>query len=79
MDILEKVYLKLRPWIKNHPNINVMEDKEVCPYCGGKHLTLIEGSYNTQHYKYPVYKCEDCGAVVRSKERISMKKEITSI
>lgn len=81
VEILEKVYLKLRPWIKHHPNINVIANKEdCCPYCGETHIQKVTNStYNTQHYKYPVYKCDKCGAVFRSKERVSQKKKYSSI
>lgn len=81
VEILEKVYLKLRPWIKGHPNINVIIDSEnsVCPHCGSTNVETIEGSYNTQHYKYPVYRCTSCNAVFRSKERVSNKQHFTSI
>lgn len=33
--LLEKVYLKLRPWITNHPNLALMGSKpDTCPNCG---------------------------------------------
>lgn len=79
VEILEKVYLKLRPWIKNHPNINVIEEESKCPYCGSQHIRKTDDTYNTQHYKYPVFKCDTCGASFRSKERVSKKQNFTSI
>lgn len=82
VEILEKVYLRMRPWIKNHPNINVIIDSKepVCPYCGSSHIEQAgEESYNTQHYKYPVYRCTKCNAVFRSKNRISNRQYVTSI
>ena len=35
VDLLEKVYLRLRPWIANHPNLNVFSGKATiaCPSC----------------------------------------------
>ena len=82
VEILEKIYLKLRPWIKNHPNTNVIEDSDVpsCPVCSATSIALVrDKSYNTQHYKYPVCRCQSCGAIFRSKKRISSKKDFTSI
>jgi hypothetical protein len=34
--LLEKIYLKLRPWITNHPAMNVLEGYlDACPKCAG--------------------------------------------
>lgn len=64
-ELLEEVYLKLRPWIKSHPNVGLyMEtDHEVCPNCGSEHLTT-SGYYYTQVGKYETFRCE-CGAIGR--------------
>lgn len=63
-DILtnESVYLKLRPYIKNHPNIGVYmdEDSPVCPKCGGKHINF-RGYVHTQTGRYHSFQCQDCG------------------
>ena len=65
--ILEKVYLKLRPWIKNHPNIGLYleEDNMVCPTCGSKHLSEDNSFHYTSVNKYKVMRCDDCGAISR--------------
>lgn len=62
-ELLEQVYLKLRPWIKNHPNVNTYtEDTNmVCAVCGSKNLVETNNFYYTNLGKYPIYKCE-CGA-----------------
>lgn len=82
VQILEEVYLKLRPWIKNHPNVNVIAESSIptCTHCGSSNIERIfDSSYNTQAFKYPVYRCKDCGAAFRAKTRISSKQEYTSI
>lgn len=34
--LLEEVYIKLRPWITNHPSVSLLEKKpDACPKCGG--------------------------------------------
>lgn len=65
VECLEAVYLRLRPWIKNHPNLSLYyESTELrCPNCGSSHLTQ-EGFYYTSVNKYQVYRCE-CGAISR--------------
>lgn len=75
VELLEEVYLKLRPWIKAHPNVALyLESKEpVCANCGNTHLTFA-GNYYTQTGKYDTYRCE-CGALSRVRTS-SVPKEI---
>lgn len=65
VECLEAVYLRLRPWIRNHPNLALYyeSDEPICPNCGSKHLTP-EGFYYTSVNKYQVFRCE-CGATSR--------------
>lgn len=65
VDILEKLYDKVRPWIKNHPNHAVYTGDAVCPNCGGKHLQR-RGVVTTSTLKYQRYRCKDCGTWSRS-------------
>ena len=65
VECLEAVYLRLRPWIRNHPNLALYfeSDHVVCPNCGSTHL-YSDGFYYTTVNKYQVFRCE-CGAVSR--------------
>lgn len=65
--ILEKVYIKLRPWIKNHPNVGLYLNKDhmVCPSCGSSTLMADESFYYTSANKYQVMRCDGCGALSR--------------
>jgi len=78
-ELLEDVYLKLRPWIKSHPNVGlyIETDHEVCPNCGGDHLTFI-GHYYTQVGKYEALRC-DCGAILRRRANVYPKEKRTSL
>lgn len=74
-EILEQVYLRLLPWIKNHPPINVIEEDDVCPNCGGHHYNKIRDRYFiTNANKYELYRCEDCGGVFRNKKALEINK-----
>jgi hypothetical protein len=66
--ILEEIYLKLRPFIKGHPNYNLwnVENISVCPNCGGE--IEFGGDYYTLLNRYDAWKCKECGAVGRSKK-----------
>lgn len=60
VDLLEAVYLELRPWISNHPNFNAFSGEDACPACGSFNL-LKEGIRVTQTGQYQRYSCKDCG------------------
>ena len=72
--ILELVYLKLRPWIKAHPNVGnyIDNDYAVCSACGSDSLEELTGQYYyTSVCKYKLYRCKDCGAIVRGRENLN--------
>lgn len=67
--LLEKVYDKMLPWIKNHPNVALYDESDdlVCTNCGSKHLKRRGYSY-TSVGKYQRYVCEDCGTWMRGRK-----------
>lgn len=69
--LLEEVYLKLRPWIKPHPNIGLYaeNDIQVCPSCGSDNLKW-GGIYRTYVNEYTTCRCGNCGAESRSRKAI---------
>lgn len=77
VEILEEVYLKLRPWIKNHPNIgNFLElDTPVCSNCGHTEVDKLEDKYYyTSVGKYSIYRCPKCGAMSRGRKTLKDSK-----
>lgn len=64
-ELLESVYIELRPWITNHPNLPLLmdADKPACVNCGSFEFTEEQGYYFTPQNKYPVMRCASCGAV----------------
>jgi DNA polymerase elongation subunit (family B) len=65
IDVLESVYMALRPWIKSHPNLPLLMDTEepACVNCGGFEFEDEEGIYLTGQNIYPAVRCKSCGAV----------------
>lgn len=60
--LLEDVYLKLRKWMTNHPNVNLVDEKEcACPTCGSQKLQRRGFAY-TQASKYQRFACTNCGS-----------------
>jgi DNA polymerase elongation subunit (family B) len=68
--ILEETYLRLRPWIKPHPNIAlyILDELNRCPSCGCDKLNP-DGTYFTYANKFEGYRCTNCGS--QSRKRIS--------
>lgn len=71
--VLEEIYLRILPWIKNHPNIaNYLENKHACVKCGSENLTLIKDKhFYTPSGVYELYRCRDCGAIFRGKKNLN--------
>lgn len=57
--MLEKLYLKIRPYIRSHPHMGKTGHSE-CPSCGGK-TTHSRGTRRTRAYKIQRLQCQDCG------------------
>lgn len=68
----EELYLKLRPWIADHPNLGAYdEDAEapICPKCGSLNVQK-RGEAVNQQGKYQRWQCKDCGGWSRSKQTL---------
>ena len=65
---LEELYLTIRSWIDNHPNLPLFTDYDGsrCPACESNKLTW-KNFYYTPMGKYKTFRCE-CGAIGRSRE-----------
>lgn len=65
---LEEIYLKMRPWMKTHPNMGVFEEQErpVCPKCGSHHINF-RGYQTTSVSKFHRFVCRDCGGWGRTR------------
>jgi tRNA(Ile2) C34 agmatinyltransferase TiaS len=62
---MEKLYMRLRPWIKSHPNPAMyVADKEQCPTCGGSNIQS-RGLGGGMTYQYRRYQCMSCKTWIR--------------
>lgn len=83
--LLEEVYLKLRPYIKNHPNcsnFSLEQNKMMCCNCASTDYEEIKDKfYFTQVGKYKLYRCKNCGAVFRgrSNQNVAPLKVISTL
>lgn len=74
--ITEELYLKIRGYIKSHPNLGLYMETEgsVCPNCGSDYLEQ-KGNYYTPAGRFNSFRCQNCGAVSRSKYSDLSKEE----
>lgn len=77
VDLLEALYLKLLPYISNHPNVALMAGKEDgCPKCGSDKLQY-RGYCNTGVSQFRRVQCQQCGGW--SRERIAQPEKTTYV
>lgn len=62
--ILEELYLILRPYIKNHPNLNLYWEWERCSNCWSKDIKWTH-TYKTANSSFKAWQCQDCWAFMR--------------
>lgn len=68
--VLEDVYMKLRPYDKQHPNLALFyDDTQVrCVCCGSTNLKLTDKKSFTGTSEFDVYKCGNCDKHNRSRK-----------
>lgn len=59
--LLEKVYLALRPYIRNHPNQNLYGPVECCPTCGSKEF-VKRGFKHQRTTRRQQFQCSSCSS-----------------
>lgn len=74
---LEDLYLKARPWMKNHPNVAAFSNSEDirCPRCNSTELELTNATYKTQVSDFPILRCKCCGGQARTRENVRSKEK----
>lgn len=66
--ILEELYLTLRAWDNQHPNLNVYAGgKDVCPCCGGESFALVRKFSYTNVSEFTTYHCNECGKIFKNR------------
>ena len=68
---LRGVYNHLISWSNDNVNVALYSDHGTsCPHCASDDVSLINGKHAyTAAQKYSVYRCNECGAVLRSKTK----------
>lgn len=68
--LTEKLYFELRPWIKSHPNVNLVTGRlHSCPRCGSVELQK-RGYARTSVSTFQQWRCKECCGYSRTKRRV---------
>jgi predicted RNA-binding Zn-ribbon protein involved in translation (DUF1610 family) len=70
--LLERLYQKLLPWIKGHPNMASYLGAAACPSCGSEEFRR-DGTHLAQVLRYERYQCAGCGSWFRGTKTISVR------
>lgn len=72
---LEEIYLKMRPWMRRHPNVGVFNETSTacsCPKCNSTNIQW-RGYAHTNVGRYHRFQCNDCGGWGRTRTSILEK------
>jgi DNA polymerase III epsilon subunit-like protein len=80
VELTEELYLKLRPWMSNHPNYGIYIKSEdlCCPVCGSTRLSW-EGWHRTKTARYHSASCKNCGSWFRDTKNVQGLKPLIGI
>lgn len=59
--LTEQIYLKLRPFMKSHPNVSLYSELTACPKCDSENVHK-QGYHVLTSGRYQKYQCQDCGS-----------------
>ena len=76
--LLEDVYLRMLPWMKNHPNLGIYADHDldVCPRCESTDLSWGGKYYPTPMGLWDGFRCNACSATGRGHGKIHKAKSV---
>lgn len=79
--LLEAVYIKLRPSIKNHPNLSLYCDdiNPICSGCSARNSFVKRGFAFTTTNKFQRYVCKKCGKWGRGRKGLFSKEKSDTI
>ena len=73
VELLDRLYHELRPWIPNHPNVATAwntGDLDICPRCGSAKTLQKRGVRYTQSGAFQNYRCSACRGYSKSRKVI---------
>ena len=82
INVLERVYLAVRHWDKNAPNLALHydDDKPRCNACGSSDLSPIPNkTSNTNLSRFSIVRCNGCQKILRTRDNLLSKEKRRSL
>lgn len=82
IDVLERVYMSVRHWDSNSPNLalHYEDDTPRCNSCGSTELTPIENKYHhTNLSAFSLVRCDHCRKILRDRTNVLSKDKRKSL
>lgn len=78
VNLLERVYKRIRSWDRSHPNVTVLSEEEGgCTVCGSTDIRPIKGKYAATNVStFQAFRCNDCGHVLRGRKNERSKEQL---
>jgi DNA polymerase elongation subunit (family B) len=80
--VLEELYIKMRPWMRRHPNVGVFDDENsvACPKCNSTDIQY-RGYAHTNVGRYRRFQCNSCGGWGRHRTSVldTLKRDSLSV
>lgn len=77
VELLEKLYYKLLPYITNHPNLaRITNRPEACPKCGVEDMWESAGWRTTTSQRYRRYRCKNCGGYASRSRAVGKDQDV---
>lgn len=76
--LLEKLYLRLRPWMTRHPNLSMLAEKpETCPRCQAPASQLQRRGWAVRGVtRVPRFQCQTCGGWSQGRKVDSLRPDV---
>ena len=81
VDILERVYLRIRAWDRSHPNMAIMKSgaEPMCNVCTSTDLKPLDKKTPTNVSLFDSYECKGCGHKMRGRKNIRTKEQKANV
>ncbi len=84
VEIMEGLYEKVRPWILNHPSMTQFLDDSkksahLCSVCLSENIELTSSKHRTKVSEFPIYRCNDCGVLMRGRKSVKNKTKLVLV
>lgn len=81
VELLEQIYLRMRPFDRKHPNVGLLHADGVprCVCCGSAELRPVLKTARTDVSRFPMFQCRVCRKFMRSGTKLQSARSMRNI